>query len=214
MLLPNPIVPPQGPLGLTRRSAIGGREILDALDMGMTTLEDQTVIDPVGHEARDVQRVVDARAVGVDHSVRSDTLPNDRHERSLLQQSLQIRWHDGIDPACALQNTEDDDFTGRSTTAFSLAGVAKVGFIAFDFPFEGTFTSDALGDGLAEFVVVERGGVTVDPDKFSGVRAGVPATKCSRSRCCVAWGSLLRRRVMAEAKPPDLIYASPISYRS
>lgn len=154
----DPIIPPQMPLRLAP-------EVLDPVDVAAATVsERRTMIDPVVLEPRHVECVVNGEAVGVDHRVGLDPLADDRQEGS----ALEVRGHGGVDPPAALEDAEDDDLPGRTAPSFALAMPSEVALIDLDFAVKGALVSDALGDGLAEFVVVEGRRVLVDADECGG----------------------------------------------
>lgn len=152
MSLRYPIIPSQVALRLTP-------EVLNPIDMCAARAHQLFgVVDPVVLEATRVQGIVGPEAVGEHDGVRLDLAVDDRQQRGPFEVGRQR----GVDLAAALQNAEDDNLSSRATPSFALAMAAEIAFVEFDLTTEGAFVCDALADGLAQFVVVERGRVTVD----------------------------------------------------
>ena len=68
------IVAPQAALGLVP-------EVLDSVDVVALVGEQLQVVDPHVVEHRDIEHIVAAKGVGLDHAVGSDLLANDRNKR-------------------------------------------------------------------------------------------------------------------------------------
>lgn len=162
------VVPAQVTLRLTRRPAIGGREVLNSVDMCAGLFDKPfAMVNAVVLEAGHVKGVVDRKAVGVDDRVGLDLSANNRHERSALEAGRQR----GVDAASSLEDAKDHDLACGPATAFSSSLASEVAFIKFDLALERALTSNALGNSLAELVVVERSGVAVHPNQLrSGAR--------------------------------------------
>ena len=158
----NPVVLAQYALGLVP-------EVLDAVDVITATGELSRMVDAHVVELTDVQRVVAAEAIGIDHAVRGDFPLDYRHQRGCPGVVDDL----GVDLSATLEQAEYNDLTGGTTTTLAFADATKVALVQLNGSVEDfvLHQSQLVGNQLTQLPVVERSSVGLEP-KHTGRRTG------------------------------------------
>lgn len=79
-------------------------------------------------ELADIERIVAATRIRIDHAVRCYFLLNNGHECV----GFRTVNHLGVDCATSLQDAKNGNFSGRASASFSLANDAKITLVQLD----------------------------------------------------------------------------------
>ena len=133
-------------------------KILDPVDVVLALRKVLLVVDPVMPKGGNVQHIVRAVAVGVNHAVGDDLLLHDPHQRLSLGVGNDLR----VDLAASLQKPENRCFSGGSASPLAFSDAAEVAFVDFDFALERSFFLRSHFDNLTEAMEIKGGGLEVD----------------------------------------------------
>lgn len=122
MLPGDAVVAPQMPFGLVP-------EIIDSVDVVALVGEQFGVVDPHVMELGDIEHIIAAKGIGIDHAAGSDLLADDRNKRV----GTGICDDRDIDLALPLQEPEHRHLASSTASALALAVTAKVALINLDF---------------------------------------------------------------------------------
>jgi len=128
-------------------------------------------------EFGEIEDVVGAIAVGVNHGIWDDFLTDDGEQGV----SADVRDHHGVDFAAALEDAKDGRLAGGATTTFAFANPAEVALVGLDETVDRQTGVELVGDDLAQPLEEVGGGFSVNPDQIrSGSRRDAANKKLSQ----------------------------------
>jgi hypothetical protein len=135
-------------------------EVLDAVDVVALVGEQPGVVDAHVVELGDVEHIVAAEGIGVDHAVGSDLLADDRNKRVRTG----ICDDCDMDLALPLEQPEHRHLASRPASTLALAVTAKVALVHLDLASQqlGGLGCQGIEDHLAQLVIEQDRGVAVD----------------------------------------------------
>lgn len=138
-------------------------EVFDAVDVPPRAGGERFgMVDPMMMEARDIEDVVAAEGIGIDHRIEFDFGLDDRQQR----RRTGVGDHRGVDPAAPLENAEDRCLSRGATASLAFPDAAEVALVQLDLALQRAVVRNAFGNDQAKAMVEQGSGVLVDADQI------------------------------------------------